>query len=99
MRFPPPLRMSMPASVAAAWPDTTIAWRPKTGARGLRHSGPLAIVICSLVNSRADDHVAPLGHVGAYAIAKRLRRPRLRLDALLGQGGSDAGIIERGRDL
>jgi hypothetical protein len=35
----------MPASVAAAWPDTTMAWRPKTGARDERHCGPAGMLV------------------------------------------------------
>ena len=34
--LPPRLKAAMPASEAAEWPDTTMARRPKTGARGCR---------------------------------------------------------------
>jgi hypothetical protein len=42
---PCPLRTAdRMASVAAAWPDTTMASPPKIGARELRHCGPAGIL-------------------------------------------------------
>src|SRR5271156_4594594 len=56
-RLPPRFRMARPAEVAAEWPDTTMARRPNTGARGSRGSKP--VMGCSLELARISASLAP----------------------------------------